>query len=465
MKYTLVTRLPWRQSSVFEHRRDWMSSSARNNELPRHSQRVLNADELRAADVQLKQERVARLLERLNCDALLLQKPSNFSWFTAGGNIGRAACEAAAAVFVTPEARLVITNNVDAPQLFERELFGLGFQVKQREWHESHPTLVTDLIRGRRVLSDCGYPGTTNAEQEIRKLRMQLTELECTRLRRLSRVAVHAVEATGRTVEAGRTESEIAGEVAHRLMNRTVQPELLRVCADGRSERFRHWTYGSDPVRKFASISCVAKRWGLCVAVSRTVSLEPVPKVLQDAHRKAMLMHATGMFFSRNGAVVSDVWKKVQRIYEKFGLPNEWRLADQAHVTAFEAREFPITPHTDFELRAPMAVHWHPSVGPATLGDTVLVQPQEVEFLTHAREWPQLTVEIKGHPVQCPDILSVPDGTVVENHDTLFDEDEVRPVRLLFDKDTGPSMDSVWEMEIDRSIFESGVEPATTRQK
>ncbi|MFK7820516.1 MAG: M24 family metallopeptidase [Planctomycetaceae bacterium] len=419
--------------------------------------RVLKADEDRLADVKIKHARVAELIERLEIDAILLQKPANISWFTAGGDVGRASCEMAAAVFITKDARVIVTNNVDAPQLFERELFGLGFQLKQRAWHESHPTLIADLCRGRKVVSDSGHRGTKNGENPIRQLRLQLTELECDRMRRLSKVAVYAVEATARRMYRGQTEAELAGEVAHRLMKRTVTPELVRVCADGRSDRYRHWTYSSDPIEQYAHVSCIARRWGLSVAVTRTVSLEPVPRELEVAHRKAMLMHATGMFFSRNGQSLSDVWPKVHRIYEKFGLAHEWQVADQADVIGYDPHEVRLTPDSDFQLQAPMAMHWHPSVGPAMLGDTILVQENEVEFVTLSRVWPRLTVEVKGHSVQCPDIYVVPDSTA-DGDDVQVEVDITEAgdsqLMLFGSSDTDLHMDSVWEMEIDRSLLD-----------
>lgn len=418
--------------------------------------RILNADEQRLADVRIKQERVSGLLDELGCDAILLQKPENISWFTAGGNVGRAACEMAAAVFCTKDARVIVTNNVDAPQLFEREVFGLGFQLKQRPWYERHDTLLNDLCRGRKTISDSGFTGTKNAEHFIRRMRLQLTPLECDRLRRLSKVALHAVEASARGLYRGQTEAEMAGEVAHRLMKRTVTPELVRVCADGRSERYRHWTYGSDPIEHYASVSCVARRWGLSIALTRTVSLEPVPEELQSAHRKAMLMHATGMYFSRSGQKLNDVWPKVARIYEKFGLRHEWQLSDQAAVIGYDAREVPVTPKSEFELRGPMAMHWHPSVGVAMLGDTILVNENEVELLTLSREWPRLKVEVKGHAVHVPAIHVVPDAGVEQ---TLEVDEKASPERelLLFnsaDSDPDLLMDSVWEMEVDPSLLD-----------
>ena len=425
--------------------------------------RVLNADEQRLADVRIKQDRVAALLEELGFDAVLLQKPENISWFTSGGNVGRAACEMSAAIFCTRDARVVVTNNVDAPQLFERELFGLGFQLKQRPWHERHDRLLLDLCRGRKVISDSGFHGTKNAEQFIRRMRIRLTELECDRLRRLSKVAMHAVEASARGLYRGQTEAELAGEVAHRLMKRTVTPELVRVCADGRAERYRHWTYGSDPIEHYASVSCVARRWGLSIALTRTVTLEPVPEELEKAHRKAMLMHATGMYFSRNGQKLHDVWPKVARIYEKFGLRHEWQLCDQADVIGYDAREIPLTPQSEFKLDGPLAMHWHPSVGVAMLGDTILVNENEVEFLTLSRDWPRLKVEVKGHAVYCPAIHVVSNSDVEQ---TLEADEKATPERELLrfnsaDSDPDLLMDSVWEMEVDRKLLDG--EEATIR--
>ena len=414
------------------------------------STRVLNADKDRLQDVLIKQQRVAELLDRFDCDALLLQKPANISWFTSGGDVGRASCEMDAAIFVTKDARVVVTNNVDAPQLFERELFGLGFQLKQRAWHEPHAGLTTDLVRSRKVLCDNGHRGTVNAEEKIRKLRLQLTDLECDRLRRLGKVAAHAVEATARSMYRGQTEAELAGEVAHRLMKRTVTPDLVRVCADGRSDRYRHWTYGGDPIEKFAVISCVARRWGLSLAVTRTVSLEPIPRELELAHRKAMLLHATGMFFSRDSNTLGEIWPRVKRIYEKFDVPHEWHLADQADIVGYSPREVQLTPDSDFKLAAPMAMHWHPSVGPALMGDTILVREQEVEFLTLSRDWPRLTVEVKGHAVQCPDIHVIPNGDADNQTDAVeVPQDSEAIQTLLFDSNDGDLlMDSVWEVPL-----------------
>lgn len=73
-------------------------------------------------------------------------------------------------------------------------------------------------------------------------------------------------------------------------------------------------------------------------------------------------MHATGIYFSRTGQALQNVWSKVRRIYDKFGMPTEWQLADQAEIIGYRAMEHQLTPDSEYVLQAPTAVHWHPGV-------------------------------------------------------------------------------------------------------
>lgn len=413
-------------------------------------QRLLIQDKTRLADVECKHERVRQLLDSANAEALLLQEPASISWFTAGADLYRCASEdCSSSIFVTRDARLFATNSVDSSQIFEREAFGLGFQLKQREWYEPHKDLVADLCRHRRVLSDRGVNYTKPARRAIRNLRLPLTALETERLRVLARVAVHAVEASGHNIRAGVTEAEVAGEVSHRLLKRTVAATRIHVCADGRNERYRHWTFGEQPIEDYAAISCVARRWGLHVGVTRTVCLRSVPERLLTSFQKAAMVHATGLFFSRSGEKLGDVWKKVQRIYEKFGMGNEWQRADQASVVGYSAGESQVRPQSEYTIEAPTPVFWHPSVGPAVFGDTVLCQQDSNEQITLSASWPQVPVRVKGREVICPGILLLNDDSV--EFDTAAES--TRPDFQCPehpDESQPDTVESIWEMRVPR---------------
>lgn len=431
-----------------------MMSGATDDEFLR---RTLVQDSARLADVEEKHERVREMLEAAGADALLLQSPANIAWFTAGADLFRFGAEdSLTSVFITPEARLFATNSVDSAQIFEREVFGLGFQLKQREWYQPPSELIADLCRGRKVISDRGPQGTKMACDRIARYRLPLTELETQRLRTLSRVAVHAVEATAHHVRRGKSEAEVAGEVSHRLIKRTVTPARIQVCADGRNQRYRHWTFGESCIDKFASISCSARRWGLHVSLTRTVCLGDVPDELQHAFQRMTLIHATGMFFSRHDSTSGEVWKKVQRIYEKFDLPFEWHKADQADVVGYTLNEARIAPDSDYLLQAPVPVFWHPSVGPAMAGDTVLCHDGSIEQLTKSRTWPEMPVTVKGRDLVCPGILMNRSATANDPvTDSLAD---IAPPDHPEESNPVP-VETVWEMELpsvawkDDSVF------------
>ena len=52
-----------------------------------------------------------------------------------------------------------------------------------------------------------------------------------------------------------------------------------------------------------------------------------------------------------------------------------------------------------------MSVYWHPAVGMAVSGDSMLVGDGEFEVLTPAEGWPKLKVVVKGTTIYRPEIL------------------------------------------------------------
>lgn len=374
----------------------------------------------RAEDVETKQRVVADYLEREGFDALLLQQPANFAWFTAGGDNSRGgSSQTTATLFITHDARVLVTDNVNSPLLFDHELPGLGFQLKERPWHQPRRQLVGDIVRGRNVASDLPLEGVTDVSEQLVELRLPLTELECQRMRELGKSVAHAVEATARRFPRGATEAEVAAEVAHRMIKHQIVPEMIQVVAAGRRERYRHWSFDDRPIDQTCAISAVGRRWGICAGAARTVCFDAMPKEIQAAHQAAVLIHATGMHFSKADWEIKAVWDRVARIYEKFGHASEWQLATQAEVIGYSPAEVPVIPHSDFPLKSNMALHWHPSVGPAVMGDSVLISERGIELITPCEVWPKLTVQVKQTPVVCPDILIRTDADLTAD-DSVF---------------------------------------------
>lgn len=364
----------------------------------------------RGAEILRRHELLAKFIEKQPFDAILLTRPSNFSWATVGADATRGStAEPTAALFITPEARVILSRNTDSGQIFDRAVPGLGFQLKERSWQEDLQVLMTDLCRGRAVACDFPFARCQDVSPHLAGMRLPLAKPEILSLRQTGKLVAHAVEATARTFSQGDTESEIAGQLAHRLYRQQIIPERIQILADGQGQRYRHWSYGEDKVESFCTIAVVARKGGLHVGTSRTVGFGAVPKAIRRAHLDTLLVQATGMFFSQDQWEVFETWSRVERIYEKFGHSEEWHFADQGCITGYELCEAPIVPRSQFKLAAGMPVFWQSSIEQALSADTIMVGPSGFEVLTPMESWPQVEVDVKGIKVPRPDVLLRPE--------------------------------------------------------
>lgn len=367
------------------------------------------SSELQTIDVDRTQEvdrrhgLLSEYLSLRNLDGLLLTRPENFAWLSCGGdNIRRGGGVPSAAIFVTPDARLVLCNNADSGQIFDRELAGLGFQLKERPWTEDRHVLLNDLGRGRAIASDVDEVGL---HRDLTEFRLALSAVEQDRLRLLGRDVAHAVEATCRQCERGETESEVAGQLAHRLLKRGITPIRLQVMADGQGRRYRHWSYGDDRIERYAVLGVVGRRHGLHIGCSRTVSFDLPPQDLTDSHQLAALVQATGIYFAQAGWKLGETFSRIARIYEKFGAADEWRAVEQGEVMGYSLCEQPVVPDSPKVFVEGSPVFWHPSVRSAFVGDTVLIHANGFEELTPCEQWPTLQVSVKGQVINRPAVL------------------------------------------------------------
>lgn len=364
----------------------------------------------RGAQIIRRHEQLSQFMKEQSFDGLLLTRPGNFAWFTVGGDSTRGSLtDTAAALFVTPDARVALTRNTDSGQLFDREINGLGFQLKERTWQEDLQLLMGDLCRGRNVACDFTFERCQDVSPHLNGMRLPLSKPERKSLRVTGSLVAHAVEATARSFRRGDSESEIAGQLVHRLYRQNVIPERVQILADGQGQRYRHWSFGDDQVERFCTIAVIGRREGLHVGAARTVSFGAPPKEVRRAHLDSLLVQATGMFFSQDQWEIYETWNRVERIYEKFGHSEEWHCADQGCVTGYELCEAPIVPRSQLKLAAGMPIFWQSSIGQAMSADTILIGEKGFDVLTPMENWPQIEVDVKGVPIHRPDVLIRPE--------------------------------------------------------
>lgn len=365
----------------------------------------------RRVDIEGKQARVAALLRDTGRDGLLLLEPENVAWITAGATPrGILAPAEQVAVYCTPEARWLIVSNVDSARMFDEELDGMGFQLKEWPWHWGRDQFLADLCNGRKVACDLplgpGLPGDFLAvAEQMRTIRRVLTRYDQACLLALGKLLAHALEATCRAVQRNDTEREIAGHLAHRLMHRGAVPIHLGVAADGRSRGYRRFGYTATPVERYAVVMATARKYGLHATASRTVCFGDPPEDLKAEQNAAVRVSASYLSSTWPEAVPREVLLAGRRIYQLSGVEHEWLLAPQGHVTGRAAVETTFTPAGSELLQASWAVVWTASAGAALSCDTYLVTDRGPRPMTPPEVWPVKRVRAQGSDCIRPDIL------------------------------------------------------------
>jgi Xaa-Pro aminopeptidase len=364
----------------------------------------------RRADVEEKHRRVAAFLDQQGLDALILGRADSLAWFTSGGDLGQqtlAGDPASVFLFVNRTSRAILCDNVQSARVFEEEVAGLGFQLKERPWYDEPSRSVAEIGRGKKVATDGAVPFSAwpDVAPRLRILRSELTRLDRQRMRELGRTLTLAVEATSRNFQPGETEADLVGHLAHRLLREGVVPVDVRVAGDDRLLRYRQPAFKSAEIARRATITAVGRRHGLCAAVTRIVSFGPPPAAVVSAHGLAAMIDATCLYFSRPGETIGGVVRRARRIFEKFDRPDEWTLDYQGALIAFAPREMPFLPESPHVLSQNCALRWGPSVDATRSEDTVVIDSRGYEVVTEAQVWPKLEVVVKGFTIPRAGIL------------------------------------------------------------
>jgi Xaa-Pro aminopeptidase len=360
----------------------------------------------RRADVEAKHLRIATLIKEIECEGLLLLDPDNVAWVTSGASArGILDTHDTPAVYYDTEGRWVLSSNVDSQRLFDEELDGLGFQLKEWPWQWGRNQLLADLCQGRTAACDQALFTCTAVGNQLHHMRRKLTAYDQACFKALGQTVSHALEACCRTITPGETEREVAGQLSHRLLHRGAQPVALNVAAEGRLGIYRHCGYTSAPISSYAVLSATVRKYGLCATASRSVCFgEPQPQVRKD-HDTACKVSATYVASSWPDAVPKQILATGRRVYTVCGAEHEWLLSPQGYITGRAPVELNLTTHTDDLFQSGWAVTWRAGAGSGLSCDTLLLTEDGPRTITGTENWPLKRIRIQGAEFVRPDLL------------------------------------------------------------
>jgi Xaa-Pro aminopeptidase len=288
-----------------------------------------------------KQRRIQALLESHKLDALLLREVSSFAWATCGAAsyINTAVSHGTSQLLITKSKRFLITNNIEVTRLIqEEELTEQHWKIIAPDWHNTDDPLGP-LVRGLRIGSDSPWPDSVDLSGAITQMRVNLTEPEIMRFRRLGKLCAQAMEATVRAVKPGQSEHRIAAKLSHETGKRGIQAIVNLVGTDERIFSFRHPLPTEKKLERYAMIVLCGRKWGLVCSLTRLIHFGPLPIDLQEKAEAVARVDATFIAHTRPGQRLGDIFKCGIEAYADTGYPDEWQYHHQGGVAGYEPRE------------------------------------------------------------------------------------------------------------------------------
>jgi antitoxin VapB len=360
------------------------------------------------SEFEIKQQRIADLLEQQQLNGLLLCRSSSWSWASCGheANVAINSESAVSALLFTKQRAYLLANQIEMPRLLAEEVGSLPFEPVEYAWHtaDERDRLAFQLANGP-LASDLPLPGMRDLSDELATMRAQLTTAEQVRFRQLGAITGAALEAAARAIQPGMSEYAIAGVVATETYQRAATPVVTLIAVDDRIKRFRHPSASSQTLEHYAMLVLCARRFGLVASATRLVSFGPMADELQ--HRAVAcakidaLLHAA----TQPGRTLGAIFADLQAAYTAAGFADEWQLHHQGGPAGYENREAIATPNHPFVVQAGQAYAWNPSITGVKSEDTILISDHGYEVITATNAWPSYPVTINGTTVNRPAIL------------------------------------------------------------
>ena len=360
----------------------------------------------RRADVDAKQDLIGKIVADLGCEAAVLLMPAHVAWFTGGMAVrGLVADSERPGIYTNGTQRWLICGNVDTHRLFDEELDGLGFQLKEWPWNVGRASCLGDLIAGKKVAVDRPYPNLPLINERLRGELRPLTQFELEQFLTLGRSLSHALEATAKDMTVGQTEADVAGEIAHRLMRRGAAAEMVSVTADERATTYRRAGATAAVVTFACTLQATATQFGLHATSSRTVHFGPPSPGFRAAFDTACKLAAVYRSMSRPEESMATAGEAGRWLLANTPFEYEWRLSQPGYGTGRLAAEELRRQGHDEPFASAQALVWQARIGPAAVVDTAVVSSEGPVPVTPAEDWPFKRIRLKERVNDVPDLL------------------------------------------------------------
>jgi len=353
----------------------------------------------RAAELAEKKTRLQKLMAERNLDAVVMSRHENIAWATAGLvdiRVGLMRETGAASLLITKDGKgYYLTGNNEAPRLAAEEFSELDYEPVVQPWYANDvPAAIAKIVGGGKVAADA--PLGALAQVSLQPVRLQLVAGEIERYRWLGRHAADAVTAVVRGLRPGMSESAMQTSLAQELMSREIMPSVYLTAVDDRVRSYRHAVPRAGVLEKYGMVNFCARKWGLCVSMTRFVYFGDIPEELADKFAAVAVVNAKLLDATRVGKSAAELFEVAREAYADEGFAGEETMHHQGGATGYSEREWVAASGGSEKVLNYEAFAWNPSLQGAKAEDTVIVQDGRIELLTKTADLPVVDTVVNG---------------------------------------------------------------------
>ena len=360
-------------------------------------------------EVESKVARVRQYLASSGLAGVLVTRQDNFAWLTGGkdNHVSQGSETGVGSLLVTRDARVALTNRIEAGRLRDEEIGDQGWDWRTFEWYRPGQlqAAVREVVGDGQIAADTPFPDAQPLDQAFDQLRADLMPEEVRRYHEVGRICTEAIQHTCQTVHTNQTEHEIAAELMRRVRAEGARPSVVLIAVDERIDRYRHPIPTDTRLHNYAMLVLGGSKWGLNVSISRFLALHPLSEELKRRWRHVSQLAAYFTLATRPGRAWAEIFAGAAELYTQLGYPGEHELHHQDGPTGYRGRDFTATFDSPGVVSPHQAVAWNPSITGTKSEDTIVVSDDGHQFLTRHGEWPMLTVEHEGQRLEFADVL------------------------------------------------------------
>lgn len=369
-------------------------------------------------EIEIKTERLTKMLSKENFGGVLLNAQHNFAWLTGGASnaINSSVENGACFLFFRADGkRFVLANNIEMMRLLTEEISEKDFEPVEFAWQTEKSSGDFIFEKAKTITNQTGEivsdlflnPNFKAIEGKIAPLRFSLVKSEIERYRELGKDAGTAIGRIFERLETGITEIEIARKVKDVLAEFEIQSVVTLVGADDRIKKYRHPIPTANVWKKILLIAVCARRHGLIVNLSRIACAGAIPDELRSKTEAIARVSAKLMAATRTGKSGAELYKVAAETYEAEGFADEIDKHHQGGATGYKTREWLAHPASAETVFSNQAFAWNPTVTGTKAEETFIVSDGGVQVLTISPHFPSISVEIEGIEYRSPGILNL----------------------------------------------------------